>query len=151
MLHRQRRLAVIIAVMALTPLVGRAEPPLRTHDITVEDYFTINLIADCAASPYGKYVAYTELHWGNPDESRSTDLWVVETATQRRTRLTFEPGNDDSPEWAPDGQHLYFVAKRNRGEKRPPYDGSQQVWVTGTHPGEPFPIRPDTVARSFGK
>ena len=139
MLHRRTSWLVVIA-LALAPVSLLAESPERTHEITVEDYFTINLITDCAMSPDGQYVAYTELRWGQPDEPRSTDLWVVDTTTQRLQRLTFEPGNDDSPQWAPDSRHVYFVAKRNRGEKRPPYDGSLQVWVITTHAGEPLPV-----------
>jgi len=132
--------SLVLAILAFVTAVGQAQPPQRTHEITVDDYLTVHQLTDCAPSPDGKYVAYVELRWGEHDAPRSTDLWVVETATQRPTRLTFEPGNDDSPQWAPDGAHLYFVTKRNRGEKQPPLDGSRQVWVTGTHPGEPLAI-----------
>ncbi len=131
---------IIVVVAAGFHLAAAGTPPARTHDITVDDYLTVHLLTDCATSPDGKYVAFTELRWGEHDEARQTDLWVVETATQKPMRLTFDRANDSSPQWSPDGTHLYFVSKRNRGDKKPPYDGSTQVWVTGTHPGEPLAI-----------
>ncbi len=135
-----KRLVVVVAVLAFVPLAAWAEPPQRTHDITVDDYLSINLIADCATAPDGKHVAFTELRWGDHDEARSTDLWIVDTQTRQPTRLTFDRVNDDKPQWAPDGQHVYFVTKCKRGDKKPPYDGTTQVWVMGTQPGEPLAV-----------
>jgi len=134
------RFAVTIAVLALGSLVGWAQSSEQTHNITVDDYLSVHLITDCATSPDGKKVAFVELRWGDHDKPRSTDLWVVDTQTPRPLRLTFDPVNDRSPQWAPDGRHLYFVTQRDRGDERPPYDGTNQVWVIGTHPAEPFPI-----------
>ena len=136
---RKNLIAIIVAVAA-APLIGWAQGSERTHEIVPEDYFSIEVITDCAISPDGKHVAFVNLHWEGADEPRSTDLWVVNTESKRMQRLTFEHVNDHSPQWGPDGQHLYFVTKRDRGEKLPPYDGSKQVWVTGVHPGEPFPV-----------
>ena len=135
-----RSLKITIIVLACAVSVACAAPPERTHEITVDDYLTVHLITDCATSPDGSHVAFTELRWGEHDEPRSTDLWVVGTESPRPLRLTFEPSNDDSPQFSPDGQHLYFVSKRNRGGKKPPYDGSKQVWVIGLHPGESLPV-----------
>ena len=55
------------------------EEPVRDHDITPEDYFTMGVITGCSASPDGRYVAYTETRWEPPAEKRNADLWVVET------------------------------------------------------------------------
>ncbi len=132
--------AVVLAFLLLVPLAGRAQTPERTHEITVDDYLTVNLITDCATSPDGKHVAYTELRWAEHDEARATHLWVVNTETQRPQRLTFEQVSHESPQWAPDGQHLYFMTKRKHGDKKPPYDGTKQVWMMSTHPEEPFPV-----------
>lgn len=134
---RRRDFAHPIAACALLLPVLGAAPPERTHDITVDDYLTIHPVTDCVASPDGRLVAFTELRWGAADEPRQTDLWVVPVQTARPVRLTFERANDSSPQWAPDGAQLYFLSKRNRGEKKPPYDGSLQVWVMTPEPGEP--------------
>ena len=64
------RLHLLIIVW---PLIGlalpalAADPPARTHDIEVEDYFTLAGITGCAISPDGRYPAYTELRWGDPE------------------------------------------------------------------------------------
>lgn len=131
---RPTALFVALAVACL------AQSPERTHDITVDDYLSVHLLTECATSPDGKHVAYTELRWGEHDEPRQTDLWVVETETARATRLTFDRVNENGVQWAPDNTHFYFLTKRNRGEKKPPYDGSMQVWVMSTHPGEPLAV-----------
>lgn len=137
---RRRSPVSLVVFFALLSPAWAADPPARTHDITVDDYLTIHLITTCETSPDGRWVAFTELRWGDRDKPRTTDLWVVNTETGRPMRLTFDPVSEHSPQWAPDSQHLYFVTKRQRGDDRPPYDGTDQVWVLTTHPGEPFPV-----------
>ncbi len=133
-----------LAVAALVVSVGWAQSAAadeRTHDITVDDYFTLNLITDCAAAPDGLGVAYTELRWGERDESRATHLWVVDTATHRPRRLTFEQVSHESPQFSPDSQRLYFITRRKQAEtKKPPYDHTRQVWMMGAQSQEPFPV-----------
>ena len=101
----------------------------RTHEITIDDYFTQASITECAMSPDGKRVAYTETRWRGPKESASSDVWVVDCQTKAIERLTFDPSSDAGPRWSPDGQSLYFTSSPKReGEKAPPYDGQKQVW-----------------------
>jgi len=138
--QHMRNLIVLVAILVVAGFALGAGAPERTHDITVDDYFTLHYMYDCATAPDGKHVAFTDLCWGEEDESRRFDLWVVNTQTKRLQRLTFEHVNDHSPQWAPDSEHLYFISKRNRGDKLPPYDGSSQVWVTTPRLGDPFPI-----------
>jgi len=59
-----------------------------------------------AAVPSGDAVAGTQ------------DLWLVDTATGLRTRITSAPGEDIGPVWAPDGRTLYFSSERT-GKYRP--------------------------------
>ncbi|MFZ5433027.1 MAG: hypothetical protein ACOZB3_04555, partial [Calditrichota bacterium] len=56
-----------------------AQAPVRDHDITVEDYFTQGFIQDCAISPDGQYVAFTDLRWDLDADTRHTDIWIVHT------------------------------------------------------------------------
>ncbi len=101
----------------------------RTHDITIEDYFTQASITDCSLSPDGTRVAYTESRWQGPKETSSSDLWVVDCQTKAIQRLTFDPCSDAHPRWSPDGRFLYFTSSPKReAEKTPPYDGKTQVW-----------------------
>jgi eukaryotic-like serine/threonine-protein kinase len=56
-------------------------------------------------SPDGRHVALT-LRDDDPD------VWVLELARRMLTRLTFEPGEDESPIWTPDGKRIAFSASR---------------------------------------
>ena len=119
-------LALLIACAGKSSAVSAQD---RTHDITTEDYFTQASIMDCAVSPDGSQVAYTELRWQGPQEPASSDLWVVNCQTKAIQRLTFDPTSDAHPRWSPEGQFLYFTSSPKReAEKAPPYDGKTQVW-----------------------
>lgn len=109
--------------------------------ITLDDYFTQAYIASSAVSPDGKWVAYTEMRWEPPQEERNHDLWIVEAATRKAERLTFDSANEGSPKWSKDGRWIYFTAGYERGkEAEVPYDGSTQVWRIAPTGGEPMPM-----------
>jgi hypothetical protein len=38
----------------------------RTHNIEPEDYFSVVAVMDCAFSPDGARIAYTQVDWGGP-------------------------------------------------------------------------------------
>jgi dipeptidyl aminopeptidase/acylaminoacyl peptidase len=125
----------------LFAIVAQAQPPARTHDIQADDYFTIGVISDCAVSPDGKHVAYTELRWDEEINSRNADIWLVDTATKERRRLTFDRGADNSPKWGPGGHFVYFLgAHKLAGEKAAPLDGAAQVWRIAPTGGAASPV-----------
>ncbi len=114
--------------------VGFAQPILaaeRSHDITHDDYFTIDVIPELAVSPDGKYVAYTQSSWDKADDTRRTDLWVVAANGQTPPRrLTFDRANDRHLRWSSDGDSIFFLGNRKRAaETKPPYDGTTQIWM----------------------
>lgn len=114
-----------------------AQQTARTHDIEADDYFTVNVVNDCAMSPDGKYVAYTELRWDEEIDGRNADLWVVDRASKERRRLTFDRSADVTPQWSPDSRYLYFVSSRKLGgEKSAPLNGKAQVWRISPSGGE---------------
>jgi Tol biopolymer transport system component len=60
-------------------------------------------------SPDGTRAAVTVL-----DAARNArDIWLYDVATGLRTRFTFDPANDVSPVWSPDGSRVGFVSTRN--------------------------------------
>jgi dipeptidyl aminopeptidase/acylaminoacyl peptidase len=131
----------LCAVLAIGTVAAQADQPVRDHEITADDYFTITTVIDCAMSPDGQYVAYTDLRWQPPDDKRNLDLWVVETATGQATRLTFDKPADSSPKWSPDANWIYFTSSRERpGEDSPPYDGKKQVWRVSRDGGPICPV-----------
>ena len=110
-------------------LISAQNSPVREHDITIDDYFSQAYISECAVSPDGQYIAYSEGRWIAGDDRRNYDLWVCEVATKTAKRLTFERTDEFAPFWAPDSQTIYFAAETKReGEKKPPLDGEIQVW-----------------------
>ncbi|OWK38087.1 alpha/beta hydrolase family protein [Fimbriiglobus ruber] len=129
------RTAVLVIALAAAFAPARADG----HDVTPEDYFTLNAITGFAVAPDGKSVAYTEARWEATDDARKTDLWTVGIDTQPRpVRLTFDRANDRNPKWAGDGKAVYVLANRKReGEKKPPYDGTTQVWRVPVDGGAP--------------
>jgi dipeptidyl aminopeptidase/acylaminoacyl peptidase len=148
------RLAVALCVaLALAPS-ARAQAPERTHDITVDDYFTQADIFSIAQSPSGRLVAYTEGRWQKSTDDRKTDLWVAGMGTGvGPTRLTSDRASDRSPQWGARSEHIYFLGNRKReGEKRPPYDGKTQVWRVALEPpfGTPRSGVPQAVTRVPG-
>jgi Tol biopolymer transport system component len=64
---------------------------------------------DPRISPDGRWVVT-----GIDDPKTGTsDLWVLEIARQVATRLTSDPGNDQSPIWTPDSSSVIFNSDRS--------------------------------------
>ena len=121
--------ALFVAAISCAALSGIAQEPVRSHDIGIDDYFTLGTVSALAVSPDGSTVAYIEQRWEGADETRNADLWIVDVATKGRRRLTFDRAEESAPQWSPDGRLLYFTANiRHPGADAPPHDGKTQVW-----------------------
>src|SRR6266496_3833611 len=131
----RRASAFILFIVFAAPTLGQE----RNHDITPDDYATVNTITEIAVSPDGKQVAYCLATWDKKADNRKTDLWVVDTDGKGRPKqLTADRGNDHNPKWSSDGKAIYVLANRKKeGEKKPPYDGKTQVWKVALDGGEP--------------
>ncbi len=140
-LHFQAVPAAAIAALLACVAVGRGDDPPRDHDITIDDYFTLAAIGEPAISPDGTQVAYVERRWAPPAQMREGELWVVATAGGAPRRLTFEAGDESSPQWSADGKFLYYLVGRTRGDgKLPPADGKRQVWRLAVDSGVESPV-----------
>ena len=49
----------------------------------------------------------------NDQQSGQTDLWTIDIATGKSTRLTNDSFFKVNPLWSPDGKHIYFASFRN--------------------------------------
>ena len=113
----------------------------RTHQITIDDYFTQGFVTECVISPAGDRVAYVERRFQQPDEPTNTDIWLVDATTRQIQRLTFDLANDRQPRWSPDGKTIYFLSNQKReAEKSPPYNGTVQVWSLEIATGRMVPL-----------
>lgn len=138
MMTTMRGVSVFAALLVATSGANEVE---RTHDITIDDYFTQGFAVACVTSPSGDHVAYAEWRWDTPDDPRNLDLWVVNADTSETRRLTFDPAADSDPQWGRDDRSVYFLSARKRpGEESPPLDGKAQVWRVDVRDGRETPI-----------
>jgi Tol biopolymer transport system component len=61
-------------------------------------------------SPDGSRIAYAA------DEKDKSDIWVVDTRTQARTRLTFSAEENTNPKWSADGRKIIFHSATKNGD-----------------------------------
>jgi Tol biopolymer transport system component len=94
---------------------------------------TMNTPTNPAISPDGTRIAIAV---GTPG---ARDIWTIDLARKARTRLTFDPGDDDNPVWSPDGKSIAFSSNRG-GQNRvfvKPADGSADERLLSEHSGIP--------------
>ena len=129
---------VVLLILLSVSFAGAVE---RTHNIVPEDYFTQIFISDIAASPDGSKTAFVDYRWDEESDGRFRDVYVVDNKSHALQRLTFEPSNDHSPQWSPDGKTIYYMAHTKQGDSdEPPYDGSAQVWRVNVDGSDLMPI-----------
>ena len=83
-------------------------------------------------SPDGRRIAVHVFEEGR-------DNWVLDLRSGAFTRLTFDPGEDETPVWSPDGKWIFWTSTRenvNRAIYRKASDGSgaeQLIWSGDPH------------------
>jgi len=124
-----RRFLILSSYFFILSAWAFSQNAARDHNIIYEDYFTQAFIQSLAVSPDGKNIAYIEWRWDQQKDGRNRDLWIVNIETKATQRLTYDIGNEENPQWSPDGSAIYFIGHfKHSGEDKPPYDGSSQVW-----------------------
>src|SRR5436309_853930 len=73
----------------------------RTHDITVDDYFSLDIIMQHQATMGGARVAYTVSRWDKASDGRRIDLWTLISREDpiKPRRLTFDHLGVANPRW----------------------------------------------------
>jgi serine/threonine-protein kinase len=85
-----------------------------------------------------------KVNWSNPrfapdgkrlaiqiSDGSQEDIWVYDLASDHRTQLTFDPGNDTYPVWTPDGKRIVFSSDRDKTK------GTNLYWMNADGTGEP--------------
>ena len=63
---------------------------------------------EVAISPDGRSVAVTAIDL----KAGTHDIWICDAARNLKTRFTFEPGEELTPRWSPDGRSIVYVSSR---------------------------------------
>ncbi len=98
---------------------------------------------DPRISPDGRWVVTAIVD----PKTGTSDLWVLEIARQVATRLTTDPGNDQSPVWTPDSSSVIFHSDRsgtfNLFRKRVGGFGDEQMLLETPLNKAPSSVSPD--------
>ena len=94
----------------------------------------VRAYSDPRLSPDGKKIAF---HLFDQDN----DIWVLDIGRGALTRITFDPNEDETPVWSPDGQWIAFAGYVRKGSQdravfRRRADGSgseEMLWHSPNH------------------
>jgi len=113
------------AAKAVKPYYGlwsiNLESGAETNILSGEDFG----IGSFSISPDGKKIAIATAKdtKNSKHDVENNNIWVVNMNGTQMTQLTFHPGEDFNPVWAPDMKSIYFLS--NRGEEK---QGTVNVW-----------------------
>ena len=103
---------ISLSFLACSSLSGTAfavaEPD---HIIEPNDFFSVSSVAVSKISPSGKQVAWVESRWDQELSHTNKDIWVVDSITKAKQRLTFSAQNDGNIVWSNDEKYIYFSRK----------------------------------------
>jgi hypothetical protein len=137
----RRKPGVALSLLVLS-LFSTAPAWAGTRAITAGDLWRMQRVAQPAASPDGRWIAFTVTTFDAAANASGADLWLVATdARQSPRRLTGTGANQSAPFWHPGSRRIGFVQGRE-GE-------AAQFSTARPASARPGPIRSSaTMARS---
>jgi dipeptidyl aminopeptidase/acylaminoacyl peptidase len=153
------RHAGVEAHVAAQKTIPEPVPALSKSDrLEPTDLYHLRSVGDVQLSPDASRVAYAIVNNDRPGRSYS-QVWVMDTASKKSTRLGRPEGTASSPRWSPDGRAIAYVGSDGdrRGLMVANMDGAEVRFVapveSTNHPlptsGEPFAWSPDGKQIAF--
>jgi Tol biopolymer transport system component/tRNA A-37 threonylcarbamoyl transferase component Bud32 len=104
---------------------------------------------EVAISPDGRSVAVTAIDL----KAGTHDVWICDVARNLKTRFTFEPGEELTPRWSPDGRSVVYVSSRGAQQglyrKRVEGSGVEELLYTSESVKLPSGFSPDGKLLAF--
>ena len=107
----------LVAVCAFVLLVTNASilvPGSSAQGLVSQDLSRLRNVGGVALSPDGKRVAYSVVMRDRPGRPYG-QLWIMDLATQKSSRIGGEKDSGGAPLWSPDGKWLAFLG--HQGDK----------------------------------
>ncbi len=125
----KRMAGLTLAAFIATAGAANARP------FSIDDLPKIVGVTDVAISPDGKEIVYivSRANMKNDNFDRSLNLYDVATKSNRQ--VSYDRKELSSPQWAPDGTRIAFLAQKGDGR-----DAKQQIFVMDMRGGDPQPI-----------
>jgi dipeptidyl aminopeptidase/acylaminoacyl peptidase len=90
-------------------------------------------------SPDGRKIAFVSDRTGKAfDESRNTDVWVVDATGGALKKISDHETGDNSPRWSPDGQTIAFLSAV-------PEKAHPKIWLAPSTGGAPSKLAADGI------
>jgi dipeptidyl aminopeptidase/acylaminoacyl peptidase len=142
-----------LSVFAAVALQGLS---LVAQGLQSQDLYRFRSVSDVQFSPDGKQIAYSVSMNDLPDRPY-TQLWIMDVATQKTTRVGGEKETGSHPRWSPDGKMIAFVGGAQHGLSYVKADGSGETFLTalsGTNSplpgqGEDYTWSPDSKTLAY--
>jgi Tol biopolymer transport system component len=100
----QLRIHVSLAILVALSLAGPALTAAAQADrLQSSDYYRLRSVGEVQISPDGARIAYTVINYDRPGRPYS-QLWILDVATGRSSRVGSEQDEGSSPAWSPDSQ-----------------------------------------------
>lgn len=84
---------------------------------TVDAMMRLARIGDPQLSPDGKSVAFTVQSADVPNNTTTTQIYVVPVAGGAPQKLTNEGNTNTRPRWSPDSKRIFFISDRSNGSQ----------------------------------
>ena len=130
------RIFIVLCVFLVLPLVINAQERI----LTPEDIVQIRNVHSADISPGGNLIAFVAQRHRTTDDgpgSSYNDIWLYDATENEYRRFTWNPQNDMSPAFSPDGEWLAFRSTRDGAPQvfRIPVDGGEAEKITSAPTG----------------